>query len=569
MKDDTIPLFSNNTKAVLGVMSVVLVLASLVVSQQPPRSLLGQIPLARDVRPMPTQISDSFVLRHIDIGDPIGRDQPTLSEAHFKSLRSADLQTNEGKTRVQQFLILSKPGDFQGSTLFFGRDNDGRIGHFLKFESNEPMFEYVMAFSAGLRSALQDTILADFIEVYLPFFGRPFVVVDAQYNQNTKVLRLKMLGPVGSLQLEDTLGDQKYNRGVMLNGNRLDAEVRMQGQFANNRLSLSEIRYRPKAQGHDSGDIFVPPRNGLKTRLKHPGSLLSNSFDIVYGGLRSEAGLAFAGDTLAFTGKGRDYDLTFVNNLGQAYKIPLVTTDPQFKYGDDDQDLVFKEGNNQADFNIDRGDIFLLTSRQDIVGTTTVLKYRTVTYDQGRIVFDDLAGGDRTVNFDATTGQGTLVSAGTAYAIVVSPTAPHPIVVDQNGDGGIDGDEARIVLKSGQILDIGDSNVIGGNQINLRLTTPARFFDEPTGDESINFVITKNADGPTIEFPDPGALTVKRSDRIDRGLSRFGVSMTRDGKRTPAQVVFSFPTSAGRVAFSDGTVLVTLEREKYLKKKPA
>ncbi len=566
-KRETVPLFTNTEKTVMGVLSVILVIGSLIVSVQPQPSLLGQIPLARDFNPTPVEVKNSIVLKRIDIGNPIGKEIPTLTGNHLAALKSASLQTNEGKTDLKQFLILHKPGEFTGGKLFFGRDNEGRTGHFVKFESHEPVFEYVLSFSPGLKSSVQNDRLPDLVEVILPIFGREYVVIDAEYNVNLKVVRLKLLGPVGTVQFEDSIEDMKFNRGVVINGKRPNAEVRITGQFANNRLSLAEIRYRPTGEGHE-GDIYIPPRNGLRNRMKIPESLLSLSFDIVYSGLKSEPAGFVGGEFISFHGKGGgNYELSFTNGLGQSYSIPLVATDPYFKYGDDDQDLVFKEGGNNADFNIDRSDVFVVTSKQDIHGITNVLSYSRVMYEQGEIIFDDLAGGSKTEQFDRTTGRGSLVVAGNAFTFFVSPNEPHPIVIDQNGDGGIDGDEARIVLKSGANLDLGASNVIGGNEIELRITTPSRLFAEPAGDEVIPFVIREKAEGPDIEFPDPGPLTIKRADGEDRGLSRFGVYMVRNPKRIPSQVVFNFPTGAARVGPADGSVLVTFEREKFLKKK--
>ncbi|MBI4017134.1 MAG: hypothetical protein HY363_05590 [Candidatus Aenigmarchaeota archaeon] len=565
--EETTPLFSNNTKAFLGVFSVVLVVAALFLSEQPEAYVVGQIPFARDISPPIQQAGNTFVIKNIDLGDTIGKDAPTLTVHQLRDLSSATIQTNAGKTELNQFLILQRPGVFTGGEFIFGRDNEGRLGSFLRFKEDEPMFEYVMTFSPGLKSMLQNGRLTDLIETTLPLLGRRYTIVDAQYNENTKNILLRMMGNAGVIDFEDHIGDLKFDHGVKVNKQFVNADVRITALLVNNLLTISEIRYQPKAQGY-LGDVYIPPSNGLRTRITHPGLLLSTSFDIIHSSKKTQAA-AYGGEYVTFDGKNGDYKMTFSNDLGQQYTVQLVTTNPNFKYGDDDEDLVFKEGSNNADFNIDRNDVFILTNKEDINGVTNVLRYNRVLYDAGEIIFDDLAGGSTTTAFDTATGKGTLVSSGNAYTFFVSSGGEHPIVVDQNGDGAIDGDEARIVLRTGSMIDLGASNVIAGTQIQLSITTPRRLFDEKQGDETVNFVITEKSEGPDIEFPNPGALTIKRDKGgIDRGLSIFGIYMVRDPNRIPSQVVFQFPGAGTvRTPQKEGSAVLTLEREKFVKKR--
>ncbi len=565
--EETTPLFSHAMKVFLGVLSIVLVLFSLVISERPVPSLLGQIPLARDVMPQSRPVGNTFVIKNIRFGDAIGKDVPVLTERHLGLLRAEPVETNAGKTDVRQFLVLhnSEPGGFSGGEMVFGRDNEGKLGQFVRFRQDKPLFEYVIAFSPGLASSVQDGRLTDLVQAELLLFGKPFYIVDAEKQEQR--VRLRLMGSFGMFEFEDSnVGDALFEQGVRGKSGMLDADVRITGFKSQNVFFITEIRYRPRSVGHEKKDVFVPPRNGLRTRLRQPATLLSSSVDIIYGGVK---GQVLTGDTVNFEGKGDDYFLSFVNTYGQSYKIPFVTTDPSFKYGDASHDLVFVEGASSADFNIDQNDLFIVTNKLDINGVTNVLRYSRALYADSKIVVDDLSGSSKTVSFDAGTGEGTLIVSGNTYRFFVSAAGDHPIVVDQNGDGVIDGGEARIILRAGNRLDIGSSNAIAGTQIALSITTPSRLFAEPKSDETINFVINKESEGPDVAFPSPGALTVIRDkDKIDRGLSVFGVSMVRDSAHVPSQVIFQFGGIGDLQLSSEGTAVITAERERFVRRKP-
>lgn len=561
----TVPLFTNNTKLGLGVLCVVLVFGALVVVEFARPVAVGEVVRYPYVVPEP---SNSFVVQDVAVGELLGSTFPALTRAHLLALRPYKIQTNAGRSEVVQSLVLSQPGVFRGGELFFGRNNEGRTGHFLKFGSDDGIFEYVLSFSPGWSSVVSDGLLSDLRESQLTLMGRTYAVLEAAVDAVAKRVSLKLMGEAGAVRLVDGYADDVFSDGAEVRGKRVDAKVRVKGVLNGNVFTIYEIRYRPLGSG-PLGDVFVPPNNGLRSRLRDPGVLLSSSFDIIYGGFKGGSSLG-GGGTVSFSGHGKEYRLNFVNSIGQAYSIPLVTTEPNFKYGDDDEDLVFKEGGNGADFNIDRNDIFVVTNKEDVSGATNVLRYNRVLFDRNEIVIDDLAGGSQTVIFDEATGEGVFTASGKVYRFVVSLMSPHPIVVDQNGDGSFDGDEARIVLFQGSQLDLGSANTIAGSQIELSVITPRRLFAEPENDEMISFVINEESEGPDLEFPNPGPLTVKsESGGVQRGLSVFGVYMVREGSRVPADVVFVFPGAGSMLGRSqaEGRVMITFEREKYVRKK--
>ena len=268
------------------------------------------------------------------------------------------------------------------------------------------------------------------------------------------------------------------------------------------------------------------------------------------------------------------YDLSFTNDLGVPYDIPLATTEGgTFKYGAENKDLIFNEGNDNTDYNIDQRDYFVVNNKNDIHGVTNILEYNSINYNDGTINFRDIGTNqNKAVAFTTATGQGYLTVSGNTYVFYVSSAGQHPLVIDQNADDIIDGGEAKIVLRSGGRLDLGSSNLIGGNSINFILTTPKRLFAEPTTDEVVSITLTKSGSTLDINVLSQDSITLYRDNAgLDKGLTKFGVYFSRDKRsKDSAQLVVEYPRaqvfSVPTTAQGQAAVAITLEREKYLRK---
>ena len=154
----------------------------------------------------------------------------------------------------------------------------------------------------------------------------------------------------------------------------------------------------------------------------------------------------------------------------------------------------------------------------------------------------------------------------------MSSAGEHPIVIDQNSDGAIDGGEAKIVLRSGGRLDLGSNNLIGGSSITMTLTTPKRLFAEPTTDEVIDITLTRDGSTLDINVPAQTEVTLYRDKAgTDKGMSKFGVYFLRDKRsKDSAQLVVEYPRAGvfniPATAQGEAAVAITLEREKFLRK---
>lgn len=302
-----------------------------------------------------------------------------------------------------------------------------------------------------------------------------------------------------------------------------DGRVKIKGVNLSNNdgFEIQTIEYRLKADS-PKGDVFVPPGHGLKEYLDEPEGMLSDVWDIRYEGL-TDTGVSI----IRVDANGDDsYDLQFTNREGLEYDIPFVDnsrdTFATFKYGDEDNDLVFHEGiinasatgvsltNNQVTtgdgavvnvtalrtaggpvdgcdniLNIDEKDFFVLTDNpQDETSFTHILTYESIDTVNRQVTFNDEATGQREVTFSTSSlpnscilgTSNTLVVGGNTYRVYVgtgtgnstlmsnasvgnASLGKFPLAVDQNSDGLVDGDEIVVVVNGGGILDLGNQSL--------------------------------------------------------------------------------------------------------------
>jgi len=318
------------------------------------------------------------------------------------------------------------------------------------------------------------------------------------------------------VSLEDTnfTDDVFNNGGVEVHQESIeDARVKIKASNQSDTMEIQTIQYRVKADS-PKGDIFVPPGHGVREYLDEPESMLSDAWDIRYEGL-ADTGVSI----IRLDAAGDDsYDLHFTNRQGLEYVVPFVDNSRDevqfFKYGDDDNDLLFKEGlinnslvglnvangsgsttlgdgeifwiNNTGIndsygnvFVIDEDDFFVLTDSGgqgyvdsgDETSFTHILSYETIDTTNTKITFNDEGTGQREVKYDSittitgVTGRSqTLIVGGNTYDVYVSTgqngsgssgDGRYPLAIDQNSDGVVDGQEVHVVVNGGGILDLG------------------------------------------------------------------------------------------------------------------
>jgi len=174
-----------------------------------------------------------------------------------------------------------------------------------------------------------------------------------------------------------------------------------------------------------------------------------------------------AADTI-FDPQGDDeYRLVFTNDQGLTYNVPFATNEYGIlKYGTNDRDLVFMEGNVLSnasaldqDFTIGHLDYFVLTGGVN----SHVMRYANYDAQNNELRFEDLATGDVKLvtfarsNIDGVLGEGDLIAGGVTYKVYVANASSGipPLAIDQNSNGEVNYNEVFIQLESGELLDIG------------------------------------------------------------------------------------------------------------------
>ena len=283
----------------------------------------------------------------------------------------------------------------------------------------------------------------------------------------------------------DDYTDDQYENNVEVNEEDIeDGSVKITGTKNGEKFTIHSISYKLEADGID-GNIHIAPGHRLSEYLDEKGGLLHSAWDISYDGLRSK------GSTdIVFDAKNDEsYRLKFVNSLNNEYSLDFITNkNDDFKYGDDDHNLVFSE-----DTAIEKRDAFILSNKDNEKGTTYVLTYESIDMDDKEIRIKDKSSGNSleplytgTPGVDA---EGTMNIGGNSYDFTVD--ADGNLNVDLNNDGDISADQVKIVVKGGGILSL-DSDLSDGTA-DLKLTTLAKQFDSNEDDEILEIQISQLA----------------------------------------------------------------------------
>ena len=243
------------------------------------------------------------------------------------------------------------------------------------------------------------------------------------------------------------------------------------------KLEISSIKYRLSADALNGDDVWVEVGHGVREYLEEPQGMLGTEWDIRYEGLDD-----VQTSILKFDPSGDDeYNLIFENMQGLVYNVPFASNQGSaFKYGTDERALVFEEGvyNTSTDSMMNATtqtptvgylDYFVLSdvdesNNFDNEATSHVMRYSNYNSQNKELKFDDLATGQsRTVIYSTTSpangtlGSGDLHVGGTTYKVHVAnvTSGNPPLIVDLDGDGTIEGEEVRVTINGGGILDLG------------------------------------------------------------------------------------------------------------------
>jgi len=504
--------------------------------------------------------SDTVVVR-LDVGEYISGELQALSDAQMSGLRSGTVRGKGFSADYVQSLRFYEPGLFNGGQVVFGRDESNQVSDFLEFK--DAVFKFHVEFGSGLKSDIEGSSLPDIEDEDIFLLNERFSIVDTRISGNS--VELKLFGGYGSIVLRDNnFNDDSYQSyGAQVNGQDIDALVKIRASLINNQLTIYSIQYVLNANALIGGNVQVLPLHCTREYLKYPQGLLSRSFDICYKGLSGAVAStkSISGNKVEVRPSGDDEYVMYASNArGSYYSIPLAQL-PGL-YGNKGRNFVFVEAPNQAAPNININDYFLLNSKQDINGVSNVLMLDSINPTSNTVYFKDLATGARSATYDAATGAGELLSGEGNYRFVVTGNS---LAIDQNNDGNINGGEAQFVLAGGSRIDFGPG-------FNVKVITPRRLFDDAVADEVTQFNILFGGDidlnVPSPQNTIPGyTFKMVSQGGVRQALTKYGILWTWDDYSSPpSDLSLTVPGAYGGPKGGAGAdVFITLERAKLMK----
>ncbi|MEM2916713.1 MAG: hypothetical protein QXT19_05160 [Candidatus Woesearchaeota archaeon] len=526
----------------------------------------------------PGEPTNTLVISGIDIGQPIGYKRPSITGNEFACMMDRKITTNAGRTTVRYTLLLRDPtaGGFNGCRIEFGQTEQDITGLFMRCPSTEDMLAFIIEFDSGLRSELKDGELEDILEKDLPILGAMYTIVRAEANTADRTVALRLMGPAGTLDMQDQYDDNLFSQYIRANGqNIMEGRVRIRATYDGRIFSINSIEYRFTPIAIASGDVYVPSMHGTKHFLRTPAGFLGD-FDILFRGLGGSLPKTVSppkktypqdlesSNVIAFDSAGNvKYNMKFTNNRGQYYKFPVVyDTGAGLKWGDQSKNFVFFGAP------IMPNDIFAVTNGNNKRGITNIVEYSSINTDEQKVYFKDLGGKNVAAPYDPATGAGDVILGGNHYAFVVNPAPPHQLLSDHDGNGAVGG-KADIVTSGGIRVILNPAAFTGQVYVESSL------FAEGGGPETISFAFS-----PGINVDITGGVQMLYNDATDmnEGLSGFGIFVQQTTKKdTGRNLKFNLPGGqvgakvkvAAPVASvggqAQGEVYITCERSEFVK----
>ena len=363
-----------------------------------------------------------------------------------------------------------------------------------------------------------------------------------------------------------TFTDNNYNNfqfdpSVYVNGQFMnDARVSIVGNMIGPNFVLSSLYYRLSADGL-TGNIYIPEGGELSTELANSEGMLHSDWDFFYGGL-----LPRTYTPLRIVPQGNSvYNLEFVNRLGLTYNIPFVDNSNNgglgFQLGSATNELYFVEPNTACDFFIGEDDFFVLTNDNSPTGSTSVVRYDAFDDQNQEITFTDLSFGTTVITYNVvpnfcgagtTVGQGNLVMSGNSYPVYINLDQASPtygfLTIDFTNDGNVDGDEANIVLQTGQTVDLNTANngllqqePALSNSFTIGVRTQMSMMSHASQDEVIT-VDLLNVAGNNVDADVTSGVNMVPDPSLpgETGLSPYGIFVTSVDP-DPNAITFDIP----------------------------
>ncbi len=359
-------------------------------------------------------------------------------------------------------------------------------------------------------------------------------IITTEAGENGRDL-IEMYVGASKINFKDSnTADNEFERSVKLRQKTIEGgKVRIKGSRSGDIYTLNTITYR-----FEAGDEYYL-KDGEKLS-DYIGSAMLGGWDIMYEGLED-----VPTSIIKLDSSGDDaYKLQFESTSGKEYDIPLLDNSVTFKYGDEDQDLIYIEGASNTDFVIEENDFFAASSSNTDDGRTNIMKYDGIDTGSSTILFDDESGSTITAAYLPSStagvlGEGSFSISGDSFNFFISDASGNPIAVDLTGDNSF-GDEANIVTRGGGILDLG-SSLTPASPLTITLTTLKKNIRERSSDESVSIVFTSNA-VLDVDIPSQSAIKLGKADSsTDMGLTEYGALFIKEDAGNNNDLIIEYP----------------------------
>ncbi len=117
----------------------------------------------------------------LEINEPIGNVREALTEVDLDMLKGGQIVTQRGATEYNQYLRFPSGNNTGGGRVIYGKDERGKVGHYLFINKNDVVFQWELEFETGLRSKIENGDLVDLEDEDVLILGMPFVIADTDF----------------------------------------------------------------------------------------------------------------------------------------------------------------------------------------------------------------------------------------------------------------------------------------------------------------------------------------------------------------------------------------------------
>ncbi|GEM_PF-981180 len=320
------------------------------------------------------------------------------------------------------------------------------------------------------------------------------------------------------LEFEDHFDDSDFEQGFSLDQEKVTSGfVSLKGSVSGSSFTMTSLKYR----GASSLDLYIGNGERLSTKLDDPSVLFGN-WDLLYNGFKTVSETQIIIDST----DDLTFDLTFKNDLGSQYKVPLYNKDGSL--GDGTRSLRVVEGSSSSDFNVSLKDYMILSTGSSKTDKSFVVQYDSVDVSNKKVLFTEVlsTGGNQitaTYSDSSVTGaigEGTVTVGGTGFQFYVQNDSSYKLAIDLDSDGSVSSTAVDIITEGGAIIDVGTSQD-PGTTYTMKVTTDGSDLEESSANQATSFELSGGS-AVGISPTDFSGLTMYSEGSKSSAMSTYG-----------------------------------------------